>query len=239
MGGRSLPLVPTRRGVCHNRGVSTLESGLVRWRIAQLRRDDREHRRFGASAHRYRFPDRLTEQAVASFEGRFGVRLPDDYRTFLTEVGNGGPGPEYGVLPLGHHAGRDGQAGFEEYVIDNDPGKPFPHTAGWNVPLHILNAVRHLDHAPTTPRFAGTNWLEEAIWAPGMMNGTIPICDTGCGIYLHLVVSEGNEFGHVWVDGRANDGGIQPVPLRDRPRVTFAEWYLDWLERERRSPRRD
>ncbi|MFK0049979.1 HEAT repeat domain-containing protein [Streptomyces sp. NPDC090741] len=42
----------------------------------------------------------LAEERVAAFEARHGVRLPRSYRTFLREIGNGGIGPHYGLLPL-------------------------------------------------------------------------------------------------------------------------------------------
>lgn len=42
----------------------------------------------------------LSEERVAAYEARHGVRLPRSYRTFLREIGNGGIGPHYGLLPL-------------------------------------------------------------------------------------------------------------------------------------------
>ena len=42
--------------------------------------------------------------AVASFESALGVELPDGYRNFLLQVGDGAPGPGEGVWPL---AGRE------------------------------------------------------------------------------------------------------------------------------------
>jgi hypothetical protein len=42
----------------------------------------------------------LTEHALAEFEATHSLRLPADYRAFLGEVGNGGPGPGYGMSEL-------------------------------------------------------------------------------------------------------------------------------------------
>lgn len=41
----------------------------------------------------------LSEERVVAYETRHGVRLPHSYRTFLREIGNGGIGPDYGLLP--------------------------------------------------------------------------------------------------------------------------------------------
>lgn len=37
---------------------------------------------------------------MAELEHHHGARLPEDYRAFITKLGNGGPGPYYGVMPL-------------------------------------------------------------------------------------------------------------------------------------------
>jgi hypothetical protein len=42
----------------------------------------------------------LTERALAEFESAHEVCLPADYRRFLAEVGNGGPGPGFGMPEL-------------------------------------------------------------------------------------------------------------------------------------------
>ena len=54
----------------------------------------------GEREHRFRLRPPLSEQQVAAFEERNGARLPDDYRLFVTRLGNGGAGPYYGVEPL-------------------------------------------------------------------------------------------------------------------------------------------
>ena len=73
----------------------------IRKAVAALARRDRELMHFGASRHRYRFNPPLAEREVTAFEQRHGIRLPQDYRGFLIEVGNGGAGPHYGVFRLG------------------------------------------------------------------------------------------------------------------------------------------
>lgn len=42
----------------------------------------------------------LTPAEIAEVEARFGVTLPDEYRTFLAEVGAGGPGPALHLTSL-------------------------------------------------------------------------------------------------------------------------------------------
>ncbi len=79
-------------------------------RLAQL---DRRCVAFGAQTHRYRFATPVPASTLTAFERRNGRELPPSYRTFLTELGNGGAGPCYGVLPLD---------------LDRPLTGPFPHT---------------------------------------------------------------------------------------------------------------
>ena len=55
---------------------------------------------FGSKHHRYRLGPPLSERELAEFEFSKGVRLPEDYRQFLANVGNGGAGPYYGLESL-------------------------------------------------------------------------------------------------------------------------------------------
>ncbi|MEJ2851904.1 MULTISPECIES: HEAT repeat domain-containing protein [unclassified Saccharothrix] len=42
----------------------------------------------------------LSDERIAIFETVHGVEIPEGYRAFLTEVGDGGLGPGYGLCPL-------------------------------------------------------------------------------------------------------------------------------------------
>jgi hypothetical protein len=63
-------------------------------------------RRFGASVHRYQLAPPLDAAAVAAVEHRLGAALPDDLRALVTELGAGGAGPGYGLVPVDRTAGR-------------------------------------------------------------------------------------------------------------------------------------
>ncbi|MBW3596433.1 MAG: SMI1/KNR4 family protein [Planctomycetes bacterium] len=44
--------------------------------------------------------ERLTESQAAAFEKKYAITMPEDYRQFLTQIGNGGAGPYYGMFKL-------------------------------------------------------------------------------------------------------------------------------------------
>jgi hypothetical protein len=67
--------------------------------LARLKALDPELMVVGASVHKYELNPSATDEEMMAWELTCGVRLPADYRAFLLEVGNGGPGPGQGLLP--------------------------------------------------------------------------------------------------------------------------------------------
>jgi hypothetical protein len=152
------------------------------------------------------------EQVVAGLERMWGVTLPPAYRQFLTQIGNGGPGPEdLELFPLG----PTGEGRWDGYV--GDLAAPFPYAEAWN------------EDPPDDPE-QQARW-REWYFSPARVDGAIPIADEGCG-YLILLVVSGPERGNVWKDGRGGTDGVSPLWVGDQEGVSFAEWYEGWLDRE-------
>ena len=60
------------------------------------------------------------------------------------------------------------------------------------------------------------------------MNGAIPICHLGCGLWQWLVVN-GEQKGFVWHDSRSDHGGISALRDESGRQMTFSDWYMTWL----------
>jgi hypothetical protein len=88
----------------------------VREAVRALAAEDAGLRRFGASHHRYELAAPLTAAELAGLEARLGAALPDDLRGFGAEVGAGGAGPGYGIVPLDRAAA---------YVVAPPPSAPW------------------------------------------------------------------------------------------------------------------
>ena len=91
-------------------GWDGIRDRLERLRIGYVR--GRADAVFGANGHHFEVLPPLGDGDLAEAEAQFGVRLPEDYRGFLTAVSAGGPGPYYGLFPLavtpqGAGAGRE------------------------------------------------------------------------------------------------------------------------------------
>lgn len=159
---------------------------------------------FGADSHCFRIGPPLPEDAVVAFEERHGVKLPPDYRGFITTVGHGGSGrfggagPFYGLLPIEDW----------EWALMGDPdvtflARPFPAEPG------RVHADRLVEVAPGED--------EEPY------RGTLALCHQGCGDLALLVVS-----------GPARGRVVETCPGKQGPYFTadpdFLSWYERWLD---------
>jgi hypothetical protein len=143
----------------------------------------------------------LTPRQVERFESRHGVLLPETYRVFLLEVGDGGTGPPcHGVYHLGKVGDERGSKGYWNRLPDR--AKPFPCRKGWC-------------------------WEERDRYrkADRIRHGSLCVGNDGCGAFWHLIVT-GVERGHLW---QFTDVGIQPTnPRRDF--LTWYEDWLDGVK---------
>lgn len=187
----------------------------IRIKLSTLKRKDTGRVVFGASKHRYK-PGRIySEVELTNFEKEHNIQLPGDYRAFLTSIGAGGVGPYYGLESL-----ADGLYADLDYKQQNDLvalSKAFMFTEAWNLPIDEDD----VDFEQREDTYSDRKWV----------NGLLRICNYGCGVFINLVVN-GQEHGHIWVDGRCNDGGIYPDQhFGNEGRITFLEWYELWLDK--------
>ncbi len=225
----AFPSAGTKRqgsGIAH-----MLEPAVIREGLARLSEIDRGLTVFGALAHGYQLNPRLPERKARAFEVRQGLCLPPDYRLFLTELGNGGAGPYYGVDRLGEF---EGERWHPQSGLIGDLAAPFTHEGPWNVPESTWEGEPDLDLNTATDEDLRRaeeweHWWQYGYCDPHLMNGAIPICHLGCGQAHYLVVS-GPRAGEMWADLRVDREGIRPVTGAAGATMDFAAWYMAWLE---------
>ena len=186
--------------------------------LSKLKALDKNYSVFGSSSHRYLLNAVLEESEIKAFENKYSVRLPEDYRRFLVEVGNGGAGPYYGLQTL-----KDSLFIDLDYKRENEylnPSKPFLLSERWN--------MKFTGDASNEQEYQA---FEEEYFKDTWVNGLLRICNFGCGVSLNLVVN-GAEYGNIWVDDRGSDGGIFPDPyFGQSERTQFLDWYILWLNK--------
>lgn len=186
---------------------------IIQDQLQELKELDKSYKFFGSGRHQYELHEPLSLNKIDAFEVKFGVKLPKDYVQFLTQIGNGGAGPYYGLE-------RFENSLFSNLSFKNgeiNPSKPFLFTEDWNMDVYHEDKEKE-------------NELEDEYFDDKQLNGTIQLSNFGCGVTLLLVVN-GEEYGNVWMDHRCNDGGICPAyQYTKTSRVTFLDWYEAWLE---------
>lgn len=161
-----------------------------------MAREDPRRQRFGASRHGYRLRPPAAEETVRQFEQQHGVRLPASYRSFLTDVADGGAGPDHGLLGLTE------EVDSEEALHDV---REESRRAGF-----LSTAFPHTDEWPGPGRNGDAAYSVE---------GSLVIAECGCGMFHRLVVT-GSNAGQVWFDD-PDWGGLTPGPdFRD----WYAAW---------------
>jgi hypothetical protein len=172
----------------------------------------------------------LGEGGVAAFEAKYGVRVPQPYRTYVRDVADGGAGPGYGVFPLGV---RDAVV-IGDLMPDYDLpllGKPFDRDAA--LTLELAEVDEEDDDAVEA--------ADEEYFDPNRTAGAMFINHYGCALRA-MIVMNGPWTGRIILDLRAEQGGIMPFD-RDAARrfhhcvdagtagepLPFDEWYESWL----------
>ncbi|SBT40760.1 SMI1/KNR4 family protein [Micromonospora auratinigra] len=84
----------------------------------------------------------LTEQQISDFEGLHGVRLPEEFRQFVTRVGHGGYGPTYGLLTMDRWVSGNAE-------VNGNLAQPFPFVPD----AHL--AERRTGQCQPAPTFPG------------------------------------------------------------------------------------
>jgi len=144
----------------------------------------------------------LTEEEVAAFETEKGIRLPEDYRRFITAYASAGEQPFGELYPLYQ----------EKSVVEN----PFPYTL--NQILYFLYMTEEeLDYF----------WDDDTPFTAN--HGLLTLCHEGDEMKSVLVVNskDTDTYGTVWYYDIANDCGI--VPMYDQ-KTGKPFHFLDWLE---------
>ncbi|MEW2636354.1 SMI1/KNR4 family protein [Streptomyces sp. NPDC048389] len=196
---------------------------------------------FGALGHRWIVEDPLTQGELAELEAQAGVRLPEEYRSFLLHVGAGGAGPAYGLFPVRRVQGRWRWEGDGADLADlSRLAEPFPDQGPDPKLLDDLLAQR-----PVEEDFDDIEDFDDAVeawderwevvmFAPERTAGAIVISHLGCAQREWLLIS-GSHRGTIWSDCRVDDVDLAPLLDDDGTPVTFARWYTDWLEKAERT----
>jgi len=187
--------------------------GRLRDKLNRARAFDSELKVFGASSHKYEIGNSASLDQIVAFEKKYSITLPECYRSFILEVGNGGSsysgsgaGPFYGIYPLGKHV--DELLEVPELYLHKEP-KVFPGMSAdtWSELTKRLNDDDEISDE------------DYELELGKVFSGLLPIGSQGCSS-LHGLIVSGENAGVVNLD----------MDLQ-RPMVCYEDNFLDWYER--------
>lgn len=179
-----------------------------------MKKLDTQYHIFGSGSHKYEINPRLNEQEISLFETQNRIKLPLDYRLYLTNIGDGGAGPFYGLNKL-----------TDNDCKTLDLTQSFIYSYNHPLSLHKLYEET-LDELSEEEHEAKLELIYQQA-----NQGIIFLSTEGCGMYSVLVVN-GEAYGSVWFYDFSNDVGIYPLtnPKNKQP-MQFLDWFEVWLDR--------
>jgi len=68
--------------------------------LNEIKKMDNQYKLYGSFVHKYISNSSLENDEILEFEQLNNIKLPEDYKVFINQVGNGGAGPIYGLDSL-------------------------------------------------------------------------------------------------------------------------------------------
>lgn len=230
----------------------------IKTRVEALKIQDSSLAYFGAKHHQYRIKPCLSEEEIAEFEEENALQLPEDYRTYLKFFGDGGAGPHYGVIPLKLAVSES----FPIHIpfkftlpyfpdVEVDQFFEFDHKtratryfftsrealieAIYGTEESYKKAINYVDET-TLDAYTDEQYKEYQAFTK--YGGILWLCEQGCG-HISFLVVRGQEYGTMWGDSTVSDYGIFPHTQKGdktfKTRLSFAEWFVEWLEKGERG----
>lgn len=175
---------------------------------AKAHERDPKFQRFGALGHKYEFNIPIGIEKIHEFEKESGLKLPDAYVLYLTQIGNGGAGPDYGLFPL--EKVKSSYNPDEEIFLDRT-----------DIPNVWEEICRAYDEALDNDSDEYLK-IEERV-----LNGSAIIGTPGCTMYTILMCA-GENYGKIGVVDLDMEE-YAPPGLSDQ---TFEEWILEYFRKD-------
>ncbi len=190
-----------------------------------------------ADALEIQLADTMPESEIAKIEEKYSISLPKSYKAYLSKIQNGNSfgeitnnpkefkqtGPYYGIYSLQKSLAEAKLWELDLNVDfplkeDLDFGEQYGMEEDWD---------KHIYRCENDPAYRQKiEEVKRKYQNVQMLDGSIPICEYGCGDFFRLVIT-GQNAGEVWVDsGLVNDTGFYSL------HVDILTFFENWLEKE-------
>ncbi|WP_163395820.1 SMI1/KNR4 family protein [Flavobacterium limi] len=174
----------------------------------------------------YKFSTVANEKDIVSFENKFKVKLPNEYRWFLLNIANGI------VSKKDWNFDKLDKINFNDYWYDEEYNPAVNFKLTRKVIFHKPKDFG--DYPYETYVCDDTKSDEEFFYLnDGFKSGVIHLCGYGCGTCSMIVVN-GEEFGNVWTEDIASNDEVYPEYdiEKNKSRMNFNDWIIMTLNQE-------
>lgn len=190
--------------------------------LLQAEQLDPKYEMFGVQHHKYKLNPPIRKEFVHRIEERYNFQLPEDYFQFITEAGDGGAGPAYGIYQFKNFLRKGSSPGVEKFyeAYRQSLARPFivyPMKPG-EVEYDYAFSKEAYEKNPEKYFVEIGNSDEYALCDT---NGYLVLGTHGCQWDFGLVIS-GERRGQVF--DTDNEGGYSLAA------GSFSEFYQEWLD---------
>lgn len=176
---------------------------------------------FGASSHRYILNAPLNVKELNDFEKKYSITLPNSYKIFLSEIGNGGieyknsvvgnsgAGPDYGIFKLGH---------LHHFIVEPS-SKYLEKEPFFNESTTQEEWDKIYDEMDDNISDEDYDKVVAKAYA-----GILKIGFSGCSGYLGIILNGKNKDRVVYTSDE-----IEYCPCFSKE-TNFLDWYENWLD---------
>ena len=207
---------------------------------------DMDYQAFGTEVHLHLLHQPLPLAELETWEEQEGVSLPEDYKTYLTCLGNGGAGPDYGLPPFLSPDSeflrcpcvysRDQEEAYRDMICKY---RHWATTDEWEL---------YLEYFPDSPGRDDAQWQEtnkkkwsrqlekcvkREIWNPMLHNGQMYLANAGCTADLYLILN-GSHRGFVHCCDLDSAYGLPadfPKYCKKEFMQDFAAYYMEYVDK--------
>ncbi|MDE7104414.1 MAG: SMI1/KNR4 family protein [Ruminococcus sp.] len=162
---------------------------------------------FGSRTYKYKFNPPASLSDVHKFEEKYKIKIPDSFVRYLTEIGNGGAGVDYGVYTLERI-----QKEIDAYETMN----PDSDKTIFDYENYAEKWAELCTELDTTDDDETYNRIEKQL-----VNGWLIIGTAGC-TYDYVIMCKGKNYGKV--------AGVDWNMFEDNPPYILSNSFENWIE---------
>ena len=177
----------------------------IQQKLPLAKQMDSDEALFGADSHHYQLNPPLDIAQIAQWQRRTGAQLPQEYMQFMTQLGNGGAGPYYGIERF-----EDSENRYDAVAL---PCVLSPEMSDeeWQTLCHLAEDCSDEEYD------ARESVIHQGLFYLGTCGCTYDILLVVTGEHAGRLV-----YTHEWCDS--------PTPYQFAYESHFLDWYERWLD---------